>query len=268
MRAKSIIQFSIPMVVVVIIGLLGWLVWTDNIVGAFLNSDSPEAQGIVPVYLESLADGRIQFGYGIELPTRSAAAMVEYDYQTIAGINEYVALNQSHLERLLEAAGEEDALAVRVTFNQPLSQEEFTAFVEQYRLTVNSYVIWIENDDGTTTTIQGGPSDTELIPAERFNYVLTDVQSRGGLESPGWVEVDGTVVVTELKFLSGDTRVFLVDIMAAVIQQQFTDSVMKQAGISRTVRSSVLEEGLQVNRPTYLAWAIRNQGLMGDVPTQ
>jgi hypothetical protein len=263
---KRYMRFSIMIPVLMIIGMFWWFIWSNESVVGYFNVGSPEAQGVVPVYLVESAGGNIRYGYGIELPTRFAGAMVEYNHQTLEGINEYAALNQSHRERLVKAADADDYLAVRATFNRPFSQAEFTAFVEQYQMQADSYVIWIENDDGTTTTILGGPSETELIPGDRFDDTLTVAQSHGGQTPPGWVEVEGTVPASLLPELADDSRVFLADVMTAVIQEQFTDAVMKEAGIPRAVRTAVLREGLEVNRPIYLAWAIRNLGLMADVP--
>lgn len=248
---------------------LGIFIWTNDIVIGYFNTGSPEAQGVVSVYSASSVDGSIQYGYGIELPTRFAGGMVEYDYQTVKGINDYVLFNQQQLNRLVQAGNESGNLMVRITFNQPLSQDDFIAFVEQYNLSVRSYIIWIENKDGTTTTIEGSPapnddasSATELVPAETLKRVIEDVRLRGGEESYHWVEVDGNLSLENAQEVAKDSRVFLVDVMESVIQEQFTDTVMKQAGIATEVRQAVLDEGFAMSRPIYLAWAIRNLGLM------
>ena len=274
---KQHARFLMILTLVIVIGIFSWFVWTNGSAVGSVNPDSPGAQNVTVVSLESAADGRIQYGYGIQLPPASAhtpadaaqlLAMVEYDTYTLEGINQYVTLNQSQVERLLKTASNDDSLAVQITFNRPLSQPEFMAFVEQYQMGVASYIIWIENEDDTITTIEGAPSESELIPTETFHYVLEDVQNRGGLGVPGWVEVDGLVPVGRLKQMQDDPQLFLIDVMTAVIQEQVTDATMKEAGIARAVRTAVLSQTLKVSRPMYLAWAIGNQGLMPGLPAR
>ncbi|MCZ7668035.1 MAG: hypothetical protein M5U34_12995 [Chloroflexi bacterium] len=113
MITKRVVRFLLVVAFSITIGLWGWLTWRSSIVGASPSPGSPEALGVVPAFLATSADGRIQYGYGVELPTRFAGATVEYDAQTVAGIEQYVTFNQTELERLLAAADEKGQLTHR-----------------------------------------------------------------------------------------------------------------------------------------------------------
>ena len=124
---KQLTRLLIILTLILVTGILSWFVWTNGSVAGSINPDSTEAQNIVIVFLESSADGRIRYGYGIELPSASAQvpadaaellAMVEYDTQTIERIDQYVALNQNHLERLLKTVSCEQIALGILAFNE------------------------------------------------------------------------------------------------------------------------------------------------------
>jgi len=231
-----------------------------------LGATDTSVAGIVPVFADESGDGsNIQYGYSIDIQTRFADAGVTYDYLTKEGVTEYAAFNRTALQRLTASAKEDSTLATLVTFTRPLAEAEFEAFVSQYHIQVKSYTIWVDNKDGTTTTILGAPSDTELVPRLILENILTDVTARGGQEFLGWVDVNGNIPVSDLKQLADNDRVFLVDVTEALIREKFTDAVMEKAGIPRAVRERVLGEELQIRRPP-LAWQVRELGLGTTTP--
>jgi hypothetical protein len=228
-------------------------------------SDGNVSAHLVPVVSGGTADGSVQYGLGVEIETRSIDAGITYDYLTPKGIAQYVSFNREALQRLVASNKATDSLPALVTLVRPLTQAEFEAFVLQYHINVKTYTVWVANQDGTTTTILGGPSGTELVPQQIFGGVLADTTARGGKALLGWVDVNGTLPSSEIRQLTDDRRVFLVDVVEALIAEKFTNGDMAQVGIPQDVRDSVLAQDLQVRRPP-LAWQVRELGLGKATP--
>jgi hypothetical protein len=227
----------------------------------------PQEDGTLVLSVEDETSG-VLYVIGVDNLNNEVNGMIEYDQNSAPGIEKYRAFNNQELANILQNADAMDNIPVKVTFNTPLNQAEFAELVKQYGIDVKKYIIYMLEPDGKIATIQGSPSDTELVPAEFFNTATTSISQEynTGAEFIGWVEVDGTVQANRIPDIKADRRIFLVDIMPVFLESKLTDKVLAEAGIAKDVRQELLQFGFTEIHQAPLAWSLYHLGLMQTNP--
>jgi hypothetical protein len=206
----------------------------------------------------------VSYVIGVDNLNNEVNGMIEYDRTSVAGIEKYRAFNDQELAKILQNVDAMKSIPVNITFNTPLDQTNFTEFVKQYEISVKSYIIYMREPDGKIATIQGGPSDTELVPVEFFNTATTSISQEynSGAEFVGWVEVDGTVQAKHVSEIKADQHVFMIDVMQLFLESKLTDEALAKAGIAKDVRRELLQFGFTEIYRAPIAWEVYHLGLM------
>ena len=215
----------------------------------------------------SVADENTGVSYiiGIDNLNNEVNGMIEYDRSSANGIKQYREFNNQELAKILQNNMDSVAsIPVKITFNRPLNQVEFTKFIKQYAIGVKYYTIYMLEPDGKIATIQGSPSDTELVPIEFFNTATTSISQEynTSAEFLGWVEVEGTVEVNHISEVKADQRVFLIDVMQLFLESKLTEESLVQAGVAPSTRRELLKVGFTEIYRAPLAWELYHWGLM------
>ncbi len=199
----------------------------------------------------------VTYAIAVDNLEKELLARVEYDTSSMESIGRYQEFNNRKLTEILQNVDGTDSIPLKITFSSPLSQKEFTEFVKQYEIDVDSYYIYMLESDGNIATIQGGPSEEELVPGMFFNAATTSISQEypPGVKFLGWVEVDGMVQAKRVSQLRVDKRVFLVDVMQLFLESKLTDEVLANVGIARSVRRELLQFGFtNIDRSGVVAW--------------
>jgi len=218
--------------------LTGFVIWNQGVTAR------PQEDGVIALSVEDEQSG-VSYLIGVDNLENEVIARVEYDHSTMAGLDKYRAFNNRELAKILQNAEPMDSIPLKITFNSPQSQKEFTDFVKQHEIDVESYYIYMLEPDGKIATIQGGPSEEELVPGMFFNAATDSVTQEyaPGAEFLGWVEVDGAVQANRVSQISNDQRVFLVDVMQLFLEAKLTDELLAEAGIAKDIRRDLIEFG-------------------------
>jgi len=174
----------------------------------------------------------------------------------MAGIKKYQEFNHRQLAELLRDRDNTDSIPLKITFSSPLTKEEFTKFVQQYEIDVNSYYIYMLEPDGNIATIQGSPSTKELVPSAFLDIATSSIAEEysPGAKLLGWVEMDGEVQMQQITRMLTDKRVFLIDVMQLFFEARLTDDILAKAGVDKDVRRNILRSGVDIYRGGPLAW--------------
>lgn len=245
-----------------VFGILTWFLISNQRVTA-----RPQEDGTLILSVKDEATG-VSYVIGVDNLNNEVNGMIEYDYNSADGLERYRLFNNQELTKILQNTSEVEGIPVKIIFNTPLSQAEFAEFVKQYEVAVKKYIIYMLEPDGKIATIQGSPSDKELVPAEFFNIATTSISQEynSGAELIGWVEVDGTVQANRIPDLQTDQRIFLVDVMHFFLESKLTDSVLTEAGIAKDVRQELLELGFAEIHQAPVVWNLYHLGLMQVKP--
>lgn len=222
----------------------------------------PQEDATIVLAIEDKPLG-VSYLIGVDNQANEVIGRVEYD-RTVTGIENYRTFNNQELTQILQNTDTKDTIPVKVTFSTPLSQAEFTEFVEQFEISVENYIIYMLEPDGKTATIQGSPSDAELIPVEFFNTATTSISQEynSGAELLGWVEVNGTVQANHISEMQTDARVFLIDVMQLFLESKLTGEALASAGVARSVRQELLQAGFTEIYQAPVAWELYHLGMM------
>lgn len=223
----------------------------------------PQEDGTLVLAVENEHTG-VSYLIGVDNLANEVNGRIEYDSSTVTGIEQYRAFNNQELAKILQDVDSMAGIPTKITFNSPLSQEELTEFVQQYEIEVESYLIYMLEPDGKIATIQGGPSDGELVPTTFFNAATGSISQEysPGAEFLGWVEVSGTVQASRVSELNKDPHVFLVDIMRLFLETKLTDEALAAAGIPGATRRNFLQNGYAEIQQRPLAADLYHLGLM------
>lgn len=212
----------------------------------------------------------VTYAIAVDNLEKELLARVEYDLSSMEGIGRYQAFNNRELGKILQNVDTLDSIPLKVTFSSPLSQDEFTAFVKQYEIDVDSYYIYMLEADGKIVTIQGSPSEEDLVPSMFFNAATNSVSQEysPGVEFLGWVEMDGIVQANHVSQLTSDERVFLTDVMQLFLESKLTDEALAGVGIDKGIRQELVQFGFaNIDRSGLVAWGLYHLGL-ADLDTQ
>ena len=229
------------------------------LLGFMTSNRSVGAQSQEDITLVLSEDNKSGITYAIAVDNigKELLARIEYDRSSMESINQYREFNNRELDKLLQNMPISDSIPLKITFSTPLSQEEFAEFVEKYKLDVDSYYIYMLEPDGNIATIQGSPSEEELVPGMFFNAATNSISEEysPGVELLGWVEVDGTVSVQQISEIKADERVFLVDVMQLFLESQVTNELLANVGVAKDIRQELLQVGFtEIYRGGPLAW--------------
>ncbi len=217
----------------------------------------PQQEDVTLVLSEEDNKSGITYAIAVDNLEKELLARVEYDISSMESIGRYQEFNNRELTGVLQNVDGTDTVPLKITFSSPLSQKEFTEFVKQYEIDVDSYYIYMLESDGNIATIQGAPSEEELVPGIFFNAATTSISQEysPGVEFLGWVEMDGMVQAKRVSQLRVDKRVFLVDVMQLFLESKLTDELLANAGIARGVRQELLRFGFaNIDRSGLVAW--------------
>lgn len=223
----------------------------------------PQEDGTLVIQVADENSG-ISYVIGVDNLNNEVNGMIEYDQNSEDGIEKYREFNDQELTKILQNVDTMKGIPVKITFNTPLDQTNFTEFVKQYEIGVKNYTIYMLEPDGKIATIQGGPSNTELVPIEFFDIATTSISQEynTGAEFVGWVEVDGTVQAKHISEIKADQRVFMVDVMQLFLESKLTDEALAEAGIAGSVRQELLQFGFTEIYRAPVAWGLYHLGLM------
>lgn len=223
----------------------------------------PQEDGTLVLAVEDKNSG-VSYVIGVDNLHNEVNGMIEYNQDSVASIEKYREFNNQELAKILQDANATDSIPARITFSKPLDQAEFTKFVSQYEIDVKFYTIYMLEPDGKIATIQGSPSDAELIPGEYFDMATTSISQEynNGAEFVGWVEIDGTVQVNHISEMKTDHGVFLIDVMQTFLESKLTDDALTSAGVGRSARQELLQAGFTEIYRAPVAWNLYHLGLM------
>jgi len=241
----------------VIVILIGFVVMNQRATAR------PQEDGTLVLAVANENTG-VSYLIGVDNLANEVNGRIEYDSSTATGIEQYREFNNQELAKLLQNVDAADSIPVKITFNSPFSQEKFAEFVEQYQIEVENYLIYMLEPDGKIATIQGGPTETELVPTEFFNIATSSVAQEysPGAEFLGWVEVNGTVQANRVSQINDDPHVFLVDVMRLFLETKLTDEALATAGIPGVTRRNLLNNGYAEIQQRPLAADLYHLGLM------
>ncbi len=223
----------------------------------------PQEDGTLVLSVEDEIS-EVSYVIGVDNLANEANGMIEYDQNSRAGIEKFREFNNRELVRVLQNMPAMGSIPARITFSRPLSQAEFTEFADRYDIGVKFYTIYMLEPDGKIATIQGSPSDTELVPGEYFNMTTTSISQEynDGAEFVGWVEVDGMVPVNRISEMKADQRVYMIDVMQLFLEARLTDEALAAAGVAKSVRQELLRTGFTDIYRAPVAWNLYHLGLM------
>lgn len=199
----------------------------------------------------------ITFAIAIDNMEKELLAKVEYDRSSMESIGKYQEFNNQELVKILQNVDPLDKIPVKITFSTPLTQEDFIKFVKQYEIDVDSYYIYMLETGGNIATIQGAPSEEDIVPSMIFDAVTNSISKEysPGVRLLGWVEIDGSVQVQQIPQLVADEQVFLVDVMQLFLESKLTNETLANAGIAKDIRQDILQVGFtDIYRGGPLAW--------------
>lgn len=227
----------------------------------------PQEDATIVLSAEDKPSG-VSYLIGVDNQANEVIGQIDYD-STVTGIEQYRAFNNRELAKILESESATPVIPVKITFSLPLSQIEFTRFVEQYEIAVENYIIYMRESDGNIATIQGAPSGDMLVPDEFFSTATNSVayEYDSGAEFLGWVEVSGSIQLETAAKMSKDQRVFMVDVLRVFMETLLTDQALSDAGIAKNVRRGLINDGFTEIYQKPLAWDLYHLGLM-QVDTQ
>ncbi|KAA3663494.1 MAG: hypothetical protein DWQ04_10505 [Chloroflexi bacterium] len=84
-------------------------------------------------------DANIPYVIGIDHQETEAIARIEYD-SSATGIEKYRKFNDAELAKILQRTNKLEHIPGKIIFKIPLSQEDYTAFVEQYNIDVDTFI--------------------------------------------------------------------------------------------------------------------------------
>lgn len=245
-----------------IVGILtGVMVWNQ---GA---SARPQEDGTPLLSVRDELSG-ISYDIGVDNLNNELNALINYDNDSVAGIEKFREFNNHELAKIVQAADSTGSIPVRITFTSPFNQEEFTEFVKQHEIEVKNYIIYMLESDGKIATIQGGPSETDLVPTEFFQAATTSISdeyNNSGAKFVGWVEVSGNVQVSRVSQLTNDPQVFLVDVMELLMEFKLTnevDAALTAAGYGKRARQELINAGYADLAHWTVTWGAYHLGLM------
>jgi len=223
----------------------------------------PQEDGTLVLSVEDEIS-EVSYVIGVDNLANEANGMIEYDQNSRAGIEKFREFNNRELVGILQNMPAMGSIPARITFSRPLSQGEFTEFADRYDIGVKYYTIYMLEPDGKIATIQGSPSDAELVPDENFNMTTTSISQEynDGAEFVGWVEVDGMVQVNHISEMKADRCVHMIDVMQLFLESRLTDEALAAAGIGKSVRQELLRTGLTDIYRAPAAWNLYHLGLM------
>jgi len=201
---------------------------------------------------------------GTDPETWELVTSVTYDYDSLAGIQAYVAFNQAALAQLERS--DLQTLQVEVVFNHPLSQADLERFVAETGLKVEQYSLRAVQSDGQRVTIYGGPpDDVNLVSDEQLAQVLQDIKDRADGHLQGWISVEGQLPTANAQQVSVHPDVFLLDVVETVISQSLTPENLSKTGMSKEIQQLYLTGKVRpaFSRPP-LFWSLENLDLVKD----
>lgn len=178
----------------------------------------------------------------------SATIAISYEHTTLAGLR---AFKQANLElaKQLRSTGTHSYEAL-VTFNRPLSLNEFTDLVAKNNLSAKTYTLRMIAPDGQRWTIFGAPEGGVLVPEERLNtqkgFILEHAQ---GAAFSGVVDVELSLDASQYDTLQNLEGVFLVDVTRTLAKQ---DTMQSMVGVA--------ERSIYVDAP-HPYWFMEDIGL-------
>lgn len=222
----------------------------------------PQEDGTLVLSVQD-EDAGVIYQIGVDHLQNELNGMVEYDHSSLDGLQKYREFNERELARILQNKPNTNNIPARITFSHPLDQAEFSQFVQQYNIETDFYTIYMLEADGKIATIQGSPSQTDLVPNDYFQTATSSISEEynEGAQLVGWVEIDGTVPLAGIADLQNDRRVFLIDVMQLFLQSQLTDQALAAAGIARGERKALLQAGFSEIYWAPVAWHLYHLGL-------
>lgn len=217
----------------------------------------PQEDGTLILSVEDEVSG-VSYLIGVDNLAHEVNAEVEYDNSTANGIERYRAFNNRELVRILKEIDPVESIPVKITFKSPLNEEEFTKFVKLHEIEVENYIIYMLESDGRVVTIQGSPSDTELVPTKFFDIATNSIsrEYNSGAGFLGWVEVRGLVRAERVAQIGNASHVFLVDVMELFLESKLTDETLANAGIDKGYREELIANGLSNVYQKPIAWGL------------
>ena len=223
----------------------------------------PQEDGTLVLSVEDKATG-ISYVIGVDNLNKEINGIIEYEKTSMEGLEKYREFNNQVLATMMQEVDAADSIPVRITFNSPLKQAEFTEFVEKYEMDVEHYIIYMLESDGKLATIQGSPSAVALVPEADFRIVTNSISqeyNNGDTQFLGWVEVNGTVQVEHVPAMQADQHVFLVGVMELFLEAKLTDELLAEAGIAWGMRRELLQVGFTDITQSTVAWNLYHLGL-------
>lgn len=243
------------------VGLFFFAIFIGSVISYQNVTARPQEDGTLILQSQDKNLG-VSYVIGIDNLANEVNSMVEYDTSSLAGLNKFRQFNTQILEQIIENK-EKEIIPAKITFNAPLTQEEFTSFVKNYGIEVSHYIIYMKEPDGKIATIQGSPAEGELIPTQFLNVATQSIAQEYNQSAQflGWVEVNGSIPAEQALTLSQDKTVFMVDVMHLFLTSQLTDEVLATAGYSYWDRQNFLQQGFSSIQYKSVAWELYHLGI-------
>lgn len=251
-----------------ILGIMGSLTIMALLFSSQVANSNPDIDATIFID-EHMPEYGVAYYAAVDNTTSTASAHIEYKSDSEEDIERYVAFSQQKFEELAKHLGSDDSIPVEVTFAAPLSKAQFTEFATQYALDIDHYQMYFvrgagDLSRGDLTTVQGTPSDSELISPAELALMEEGVRESAGsdVRFVGWVSVKGRANATAIRQMNRDKRVFLADATDQFMANLLTESTLRQTNISRRVYRQILNEGFTDIYRAPLAYSLVKVGLM------
>lgn len=150
--------------------------------------------------------------------SNSAQVSIAFDHTSVQALKAFAQSN-TDIAKTLNIPG--TTLDARITFNHPLSVDEFKKFVADNGLNVSGYSIRVTAPDGTRWTIVGTPTGSDLVSQSHLNNYVAGVQQQApNATLNGVIDVTASFSAPRYTALQAVPGVFLIDVSRTVAKQE------------------------------------------------
>lgn len=162
------------------------------------------------------------FSYTISSSTDSQASInVKYNTQSVANLNAYKS-EAAQISSQYAVAHSGKIFVVDITFNRPLTIDEYQKFVTSYNLTAVDFAIRTVTTSGQRGTISGSLENSQTISAEEVNSILNTVQKHNSVKMLGVISSQVKINGNKYKALATDNNVYLVNALRSYLTDEAT----------------------------------------------
>ncbi len=217
-----------------------------------------------PVVLVNHTERGIHYSAAFDPIYQEINGSISYDYRSTQGVQSYIDFNHQAYT-MLSDQGQNRPIYINIVFRRPLSLPEFQQFVSTYGLAVHRYRMRAVEIDGTRLTIDGAPTEGQLVPPTYWERVLQDIRAHNETQFKGWIEVEATVWPEQWARLQSASEVFVIEGTYALIYRELTPWKLRRAGATaETIRRIQRGEGwplVHITHPS-LYWALEDMGMV------